>query len=224
MDNLFIISISFDGTDGVGKTTLINYLSNNYKVAELPRFYSCGAVPLDPNERRNWFLSVSQKDAMKIYLTAHKHRLAAIKFFKQGLHYKFLESSEKQKILVADRGFLSVEAFAYAALRCENEMSDDEINDFIDIYFRNDLKDFINSYFDLTVLLAGNPEDYLSQVISRRSYDQHEIDLIKYQAEYLYEHCHSINNILKLLPTNELENNKELLEKSILSIVRKKCI
>ncbi len=224
VNNSLIYSIAFDGTDGSGKTSLINKLSENFFVVSLPRFYAMGAVPLDPLERKNWFLSVSQKDAMKIYLTAHKHRLTTLKYFKEGLHYKLLEKTEKTKLLVADRGYLSVEAFAYAALKCENEMSDKEIYDFIDVYFRNEMKDIVNSYFDLTVLLAGDPKEYLDKVIARRNYEQHDIDLIKNQAEYLHKRNFPIKRILKLSPINDFNENFNILQKTILSLGEKHCI
>lgn len=47
--------IAIDGTDGSGKTTIVEALKDIYNVIVLPRFYSMQMVPTDPQERKRGF-------------------------------------------------------------------------------------------------------------------------------------------------------------------------
>ena len=44
-----------------------------YDVITLPRFYSMGMVPEDPNERRIWFRTTDVYDSTLIYISGHKN-------------------------------------------------------------------------------------------------------------------------------------------------------
>lgn len=172
--------ISIDGPDGSGKSTLIELLNKEYEVITLPRFYSMGMVPTDSEERRNWFRKVNVFDSTLIYVSGHKVRLMAASEFKKGFHYKLLEQGEKEQIIVIDRGAISVNAFAYAAIMNASEMNADEVMQFVKT--KSDIEEFAESIIDVSILLF-DPQN-LEEIISRRTYDAIDERLARYQHEY----------------------------------------
>ena len=172
--------ISIDGPDGSGKSTLIELLREEYDVITLPRFYSMGMVPEDPNERRIWFRTTDVYDSTLIYISGHKIRLTAAAEFKKGFHYKLIEPGEKEKIIVIDRGAISVNAFAYASLKISSHMKDDEVMNFL--LSKSDVEEFAENIIDVSILLF-DPQN-LEEIISRRTYDSIDESLARFQHEY----------------------------------------
>lgn len=172
--------ISIDGPDGSGKSTLIDLLSKEFQVVTLPRFYSMGMAPLDPEERKRWFRTIDVFDTTRIYISGHKVRLMAASEFKKGLHYKFLENDKKERLVVIDRGAISVNAYAYAAIKSSSEMQDDEVMNYV--LNESDIEEFSENIIDVSILLFD--PDHLEEIISRRIYDKNDEYLARYQHEY----------------------------------------
>ena len=172
--------ISIDGPDGSGKSTLIDLLSEEYDVITLPRFYTMGMVPIDPNERKVWFRTTDVIDSTLIYISGYRVRLTAASKFKKGFHYKIIEQGEKEKIIVIDRGAISVNAFAYAAIKNSYDMDDDEVMRFV--LSKSDIEIFAKNIIDVSILLF-DPQN-LEEIISRRTYDVIDERLVRFQHEY----------------------------------------
>lgn len=172
--------ISIDGPDGSGKSTLIELLREEYDVITLPRFYSMGMVPEDPNERKVWFRTTDVYDSTLIYISGHKVRLTVASEFKKGFHYKLIEPGVKEKIIVIDRGAISVNAFAYAAIKNSSDMEDDEVMKFV--LSKSDIEEFAENIIDVSILLF-DPQN-LEEIISRRTYDSIDERLARFQHEY----------------------------------------
>lgn len=172
--------ISIDGPDGSGKSTLIELLREEYDVITLPRFYSMGMVPEDPNERRIWFRTTDVYDSTLIYISGHKIRLTAASEFKKGFHYKLIDPGVKEKIIVIDRGAISVNAFAYAAIKISSDMEDDEVMKFV--LSKSDIEEFADNIIDVSILLF-DPQN-LEEIIARRTYDCIDEQLARFQHEY----------------------------------------
>lgn len=172
--------ISIDGPDGSGKSTLIDLLSEEYDVITLPRFYTMGMVPIDPNERKVWFRTTDVIDSTLIYISGYRVRLTAASEFKKGFHYKIIEQGEKEKIIVIDRGAISVNAFAYAAIKNSYDMDDDEVMRFV--LSKSDIEIFAKNIIDVSILLF-DPQN-LEEIISRRTYDVIDERLVRFQHEY----------------------------------------
>ena len=199
--------ISFDGIDGSGKTTLINSLLEKYNVVLLPRFYYFGMVPMDFDKRKEWFRTKYDIETMKIYAVSHRNRILLANDYKKGFHYKFIENDERKKLIVLDRGILSVEAFIYAALKLSTPMTQKEIMDYIDVYFRNKSYQKMNSIIDHTFLLVDEKQKYLNQVLNRRMYDERDKNLIRYQAEYYQKKLYIENKLTTISPISILKEN-----------------
>ena len=172
--------ISIDGPDGSGKSTLIELLREEYDVITLPRFYSMGMVPEDPNERTIWFRTTDVYDSTLIYISGHKIRLTAASEFKKGFHYKLIDPGVKEKIIVIDRGAISVNAFAYAAIKISSDMEDDEVMKFV--LSKSDIEEFADNIIDVSILLF-DPQN-LEEIIARRTYDCIDEQLARFQHEY----------------------------------------
>lgn len=193
--------ISIDGPDGSGKSTLVELLSNEYEIVTLPKYYSMGMTPVDPEERKKWFRTFDVFDTTRIYISGHKIRLVAAAEFKKGLHYKFLEPSKKERIVVLDRGALSVNAFAYAAIKMSSDMQDDEIIDYLLV--ENDIEQFAKKIIDVSILLF-DPNN-LEEIISRRKYDECDEYLARYQHEYYCKRKYEDERIKIISPTKTPE-------------------
>ncbi len=189
--------ISIDGPDGSGKSTLIELLSKEYQVVTLPRFYSMGMAPLDSEERKNWFRTVDVFDTTQIYISGQKVRITAASEFKKGLHYKFLEDIKKEKLVVLDRGALSVNAYAYAAIKVASTMEDDEIMDYV--LQKYDIEQFAKGVVDASILLF-DPNN-LEEIILRRNYDKNDELLARYQHEYYCKRNYCDKRIKTISPS-----------------------
>lgn len=176
--------VSIDGPDGSGKSTLISGLSEVYNVAALPRFYMTGIVPIEPEERREWFRRENVFDTTRLYISGHKLRISAAGEFKRGLHYKFMRQDKKEPLILIDRGALSVEAFAYAAIRKGTDWPGDKINAYLKT--ECDMQAFSSQIIDLSVLIFDR--NTLTEILDRRAYDEDDRKLVCYQHEYYCTH------------------------------------
>jgi hypothetical protein len=217
--------VSIDGTDGVGKTTLIESLKEKFNVVVVPKFYHLGMVPMGYEERKKWFLSARPQDSMRIYALSHRYRILLCQEYREGNHYIYLRKDQRPKLIVLDRGVISIEAFIYASLRMYTGMSDHEIHNYIAVVFRGPEFEQIFSLVDKSIVLSENTLDYLEIILKRRNYEEHEKNLIKYQAEYIKTNLFAFKRTYKLSPIlnpNELVN---LASEIILENARgQKCI
>ena len=178
--------IAVDGIDGSGKTTLIQGLMRHFEVALLPRFYGFGMVPIAESERKQWFLSNPPVETAKLYLESQRLRIQLAAVFKQGLHYHFLAPPDKPRLVVLDRGFWSVEAFTFAALRLDAFLGMDDIVKIISRHLYHGKPGLLRSkrHVDLSIILVDRHRPYISNVLTRRSNDARERRLIELQAEF----------------------------------------
>lgn len=197
--------ISIDGPDGSGKSTLIELLSQEYEVVTVPRFYSMGMAPLDPEERKNWFRTVDVFDTTRIYISGHKIRLFAADEFKKGLHYKFLSDSKKEKLIVLDRGAISVNAYAYAAIKAASNMKEEDILQYV--LEKSDIEQFAYKIVDVSILLF-DPNN-IEEIISRRKYDKNDECLARYQHEY---YCRKRYNNEKIKVISSSKTPKDIFD------------
>ena len=206
--------VSIDGPDGAGKTTLISRLAEKYNTVILHQFHATGMVPTDPEERKNWFRRENGMDTTRLYLAGHRLRLASAREFKRGLHYKFLAKDDREKLILIDRGPLSVRAYTYAALKKDTNWSNDEIEEFIKKEY--DFENPENEIVDLSILLFD--KDSLNEVMGRRTYDIDDEMLIRYQYEYYSNHKFDERSVYIINPVKKQE---DVLEETI-SIINKK--
>lgn len=181
--------IAIDGTDGSGKTTIVEALKDIYNVIVLPRFYSMQMVPTDPQERKAWFLNSDPELTTAIYISGQQLRFRAAAEFKKGLHYKVYES-KKEPLVVIDRGPLSVKAFSYAALK-ETMLTDNKIEYFIEKHFLSDLP---STVIDRSFLLFENDPKCIEMILQRRQYDERDKQLTYLQHEYYVKHIDAIKS------------------------------
>jgi thymidylate kinase len=213
-----ILCVSIDGIDGSGKSKLIQSLSLRYNLITLPKFYNFGMVPVDAEKRKTWFRSTPAIDSMRLYAVSHQTRILLGKEYKKANHYQFITQDDRQKLVVFDRGILSVEAYIYAALKLSTSMSLTEIIDYINNNFRSSFYDEMNDVIDRTILLADGTGEYLNTVLKRRRYDNRDKMLIRYQSEYIQNKFYINKNVFKLSP---IHSPYDLLELSIKLINQK---
>lgn len=200
--------ISIDGTDGVGKSTLITHLSKKYNIVTLQRFYMTGIAPIDSEERKLWFRSEDVVLTTKIYIAGQKLRMNSAYEFKKGLHYKFLEKDNREKLIFIDRGVLSIQAYTYAALKKGTDWDDNKILKFV--HDECVMDDYLNDLIDYSILLFD--EESLEEVISRRNYDRDDELLVRYQHDY-YRRINFHNKKIRII--SPLKSEKNVLEESI---------
>jgi len=198
--------ISLDGIDGAGKSALVEALSSRFNVATLPKFYDLGSVPSDASVRMQWFFETDDYKAMLIYAVAHRNRILLADDYKNGHHHNFTKEDDREKLIVMDRGVLSVEAFIYAVLRMSSTPTD-QVVQFIADAFRDRHYERMLAVIDRAVLLAEDSLGYVEEVLKRRRTSKREEMLVRLQAEYYDLELYRHHGVMMISPRNSKEAN-----------------
>lgn len=209
--------ISIDGVDGSGKTTLINNLKSYYNVVTLPRFYVFGNAPSSHEERKKWFRNVDAIQTTPIYISGYFLRFMAAEEYKKGFHFKFLDDSLPKLVLI-DRGLISLKAFSYASLKKNSDLSNEQIYVFLDKYIDNIYMKKIKKIIDYSVLLFDDSTASLESIISRREYEPEDELLIRYQYEYYLRNVDDMRRMRNVSIVSPFESQYEIIKKTMKTI------